>query len=78
MPYTYKYIPSGAPIQVSPKQDYTTLLQEILDSEFYNSSDWYTIEEETSLASGQYQELDVRVNYAIDSTTGERVGESIA
>lgn len=75
MPYTYKYIPSGAPIQVSPKQDYTTLLQEIMDSEFYNSSDWYTIEEETSLASGQYQELDVRVNYAIDSTTGERVGD---
>lgn len=75
MAYTYKYIPAGAPIQVSPKDDYIALMQEVLNSEFYNSSDWFVIEEETALASGEYQEIDARINYAIDSTTGERVGD---
>jgi hypothetical protein len=75
MPYTYKYIPSGTPIQLSPKEDYLLLTQKIMDDSFYNASDWFTIEEETTLGSGVYQETDVRINYAIDSTTGERVGD---
>ena len=75
MAYTYKFIPAGAPIQVSPKEDYVNLMQEILNQSFYNSSDWFSIEEETFLASGIYQNTDVRINYAIDSTTGERVGD---
>ena len=72
MAYTYKFIPAGAPIQVSPKEDYVNLMQEILNQSFYNSSDWFSIEEETFLASGIYQNTDVRINYAIDSTTGEQ------
>lgn len=58
-----------------PKTDYHEEAQAIIDDQFYNSSDWYTIEEETSFASGVYQNLDVRINHVINTTTGSNQGD---
>lgn len=64
---------AGASIQKTPKQEYTDLFQENLYDQFYNSSDWYTITEETFLASGVYQNVDVRINSVINPTTSDNV-----
>lgn len=69
----YPYMTAGASIQKTPKQDYKDLAQQILYSEFYNSTDWFTIQEESSLFSGTYQNVDVRVNNLITPTTGDNV-----
>jgi len=71
----YKYIPSGETIQVNPKQEFTNDVQENINEQFYNASDVYTIQEETALASNVYQNVDVRINYVINTNTGERVGD---
>jgi uncharacterized protein YjdB len=71
----YKFILAEKPIQMSPKQEYIDYLQRTMDEQFYNASDWFTIEEETSFASGEYQNVDVRVNSVVNIQTGERVGD---
>jgi len=58
-----------------PKTDYHNEMQAIVDNQFYNSSDWYTIQEETSFASGTYSDLDVRINTVINTTTGTNQGD---
>lgn len=73
---TYKYYNvyiSG--VSQSPKNDYLSDMQEIVNDQFYNSSDWYTIQEETSFGSGEYSDLDVRINRVVDSTTGANQGD---
>ena len=69
----YPFMTAGASIQKTPKQEYIDLFQENLYDQFYNSSDWFTITEETSLASGIYQNVDVRINSLIDPTTGDNI-----
>lgn len=73
MTYTYKFIPAGDPIQTSPKETFTTGFQQMLDDKFYEAQDWYTITEETSHASGVYQNVDVRINGVINPTTTDNV-----
>lgn len=68
----YKFLLAGNAISQNPKNDYLLLAQETLNEQFYDSSNWYTIEEETELASGEYQVIDVRIDGVIDSNTGER------
>src|SRR6185436_2585456 len=75
MTYTYPYLNAGQPIQQSPKQEYIDLFQETLNDQFYNASDVFTIQEETVLASDIYQNVDARINYVINTNTGERVGD---
>lgn len=76
MAYTYKYYPpSLGTINKNPKDAYIELFEENLRDQFYNSSDVFTIMEETSFGSGQYQNVDVRVNKVIDTSTGDRVGD---
>jgi hypothetical protein len=57
----------------NPKETYTKLLQQTLNKEFYNSTDWYTVEEETVLRSETYQNVDVRINNVVAPTTGDNV-----
>lgn len=71
----YPFMSASQNISVTPKQDYTNQLQETLNEQFYNASDVYTIQEETALASNVYQNVDVRINYVINTNTGERVGD---
>lgn len=76
MPYTYKYYPASmGTINKNPKQEYLDLFQESLRDQFYNTWDVHTIEEETSVGSGLYQNVDVRINRVIDASTGDRVGD---
>ncbi len=70
---SYPYISAGQDINISPKDDYIQLAQETLRDQFYNSSDWHTIQEEDSFASNVYQNVDVRVNNLVTPTTGDNV-----
>lgn len=69
----YPFMTAGMSTNKTPKQDYTDLFQENLYDQFYNSSDWYQITEETALASGVYQNVDVRINSVINPTTSDNV-----
>lgn len=70
----YPFMSAGSLINnKTPKQDYISLVQETLNEQFYNASDWYTIQEETSVGSGQYQNVDVRVNNVINPTTADNI-----
>ncbi|MFZ2992528.1 MAG: Ig-like domain-containing protein [Microgenomates group bacterium] len=71
----YKYLESSLPLKKSPKETYTNHFQHILDAEFKNSSDWYTIQEETYQGSGEFQNVDVRVTKAIAMKTSGNVGD---
>jgi len=73
MSYTYKFIPSGQPVQKPAKQSYIDDVQESLREYFYQSVDWFTITEETSVGSEQYQNVDVRVNNVVNPTTSDNV-----
>ena len=76
MPYTYKYYPAGmGTINKNPKDEHIDLFQENLRDQFYNSSDVFTIQEETALGSGVFQNVDARINRVIDASTGDRVGD---
>ena len=69
----YPFLNAGTSISKSPKEDYTILFQQTLYEQFYNSSNWYTIEEETPFASGNYENLDVRINpVTISMDAGQR------
>jgi hypothetical protein len=72
VPYTYKYIPASEPIQYTADQEYDNLLQEDLNQMFYESDNVIAISEETTLASGVYQSVDVRAISVVDAQTGER------
>jgi len=74
MAYTY-YTVYMDKLANAPKIDYHTEMQAVVDDQFYNSSDWYTVEEETSFASGTYSDLDVRINHVINTTTGTNQGD---
>jgi len=74
MAYTY-YTTYKNNLAKAPKTDYMEEFQAVTDDQFYNSSDWYTIQEETSFGSGVYQNLDVRINGVINPTTGVNQGD---
>ena len=79
MAYTYKYIPSSMTIQpkagTSPKNVYTDLFAQTLKEQFYNSSNWWTIQEETSVGSELYENVDVRIAHLINAETGLKLGD---
>lgn len=59
----------------TPKQDFHDDMQQNVDEVFYMSANWYTIGEETSFGSEAYEDLDVRINTVVDSTTGSNKGD---
>lgn len=71
-----KYLDSGLSINgISNKQKYIDLFQETLNLQFSNASNVFTIQEETFFASGEYQDVEVRVNHVINTLTGKRLGD---
>ena len=76
MAYRYTQIESDARAKkgVNPKNNYVELFQETLNGQFYNSSNWWTIQEETSLGSRVYQDVDVRIAHTINAETGLKIG----
>jgi len=77
--YKYKYIPLHKTASEhkgnSPKDSYTELFQETLDRQFYNASNWYNIQEETYIGSGEYKYIDVRISHVINTETGLKLGD---
>jgi hypothetical protein len=72
--YTYKYIPSGEPLQLTAQEEYHNLIQEDLNQMFYESDNVYTVLEETGIGTGIYQNVDIRSNVVVNMLTGERNG----
>jgi hypothetical protein len=73
MPYTYTQIQSS--LIKPPKETYIEDFKERLEEGFENSSDWFTIQEETSFGSEEYQDVDARINYVIAAETGEKMSD---
>lgn len=77
--YQYKFIPAslraGAQKGGVPKSDYVSLFQHTMDEQFYNASNWYTIEEETTVGSAKYSNVDVRIAHVINAETGLKLGD---
>jgi hypothetical protein len=72
----YKYYTAGSPVFFqTPKQYYSNGFQSWLNDQFYNSSDYYVMQEESSFASGSFIDVDVRVNRAVSSVTGVKLGD---
>lgn len=59
----------------TPKDQKREAYQKAVDELFYRSSDWYTIQEETEFASGEYKEIDVRINNVVFGRTGMPQGD---
>jgi len=76
MVYNYKFLPDSNGINKSVKDAYIESFQESLNQQFYNSTDWFTITEETSLASGAMQDVDVRITKSLDSVTGLKLSDN--
>ena len=72
----YTYYTSASPVTFySPKQVWTDSFNSLLDQEFYNASDVFTIKEETYFASGSYINVDVRINTTTEPGTNIKLGD---
>lgn len=74
MPYNF-YTPYLNTVAKSPKQDWVDDFSAFVDDVFYNSSDWFTIQEETAYGTGTLQEVDARINHVFSPTTGSNMGD---
>lgn len=72
---SYKYTQIQSALISDPKTTYIADFNERLREGFENSSDWFTIQEETFFGSEQYQNIDARVNYVIAAETGEKMSD---
>ena len=73
---TYKYLQASPTYGKTQKEIYVDLFQETLNQQFTNASDIWTIQEETSFGSQEYQDVDVRiVTHVISSATGKPLGD---
>lgn len=74
MSYTYKFIPTDIPVDGTiPKTIMTRDFGALLETYFYESTDWYTIQEETTMGSSIYQNVDARITSLVDPTTGSNI-----
>ena len=72
----YSYFQSGSSITfLSSQQMLINDFQDILDDEFAIAPNVYTIYKESSFASGSLTSIQVRVNTAIESETGTKLGD---
>jgi len=71
----YRYLDASLYMKHTPKDAYLQQFQEIMDKDFKNTFDWYVIQEETVFGTGDYSDIDVRVNHAIDARTGQKLGD---
>jgi len=73
MPYNYTQIQSS--LINTPKETYIEDFRKRLEEGFENSSDWFTIQEETDFGSEKYRNVDARINYVIAAETGEKMSD---
>jgi|WetSurMetagenome_2_1015567.scaffolds.fasta_scaffold10985_3 hypothetical protein len=73
---SYHYFTAGSPTTFSsPKQVWTDDFFALVDAEFYDAFNIFTIKEETYFGSGSYIPLDIRIYTAVEPTTGEKLGD---
>jgi hypothetical protein len=71
----YKYFSVSPSINKTPKDLYLEELSYSIASEFHNSPDWFTIQEESPFGSGTLVNIDVRVGHVINTDTGLNQGD---
>lgn len=62
-------------LNLTPNTDWKDDFQQYIDYEFENSSSIYDIEEELTFGTQVYTAAQVRVNHAINSATGSKLGD---
>lgn len=72
---SYRYLDASLTMKHTPKDSYNEYFQTILTQDFKNAFDWYVIQEETVFGSGDYSDVEVRINHAIDARTGQKMGD---
>jgi hypothetical protein len=73
---TFKYLNLGLIANpASPKEQLREGFQALLNDQFYNTTSIQSIYEELNFGSGQLTEVDVRINRAINSVNGEKLGD---
>lgn len=73
---SYSYYLSGSPTYLdTPKNEYTSAFQALLNDQFNLSPTYQIIQRETSLGSGSYANVEVRVNKSVNSQTGQKLGD---
>jgi len=72
---SYRYLDASLTMKHTPKDSYNEYFQTILTRDFKNSFDWYVIQEETVFGSGDYSDVEVRINHAIDARTSQKMGD---
>ena len=72
----YKYIDIGTPPYMgTTKNELIDGFQAFLTDQFENASTYQTIQEENGFASGSFVDVNVRVDRAINSATGQKMGD---
>jgi len=72
----YRYYTAGSPVYTkSPVETWRDGFQATLNAEFYNRSSVYSILEESVFASGSFVAMDVIINRAVNSATGNKLGD---
>ena len=72
---SYRYLDASLTMKHTPKDVYKEQFQTILTRDFKNTFDWYVIQEETVFGGGDFSDVEVRVNHAIDARTGQKMGD---
>lgn len=73
---SYKYFISGSPTALYPNSvAWQNGFDAYLESDFYNAPNVYTIQQETSLGSGSYMDVDSRITTAISNDTGLKLSD---
>jgi hypothetical protein len=74
MPYNYYHISSPTRFSTSKAQfDYE--FNQLLDEQFLIASTVYTIKEETSFGSNEFEDVVVRINRGLNVLTGQKLGD---
>jgi hypothetical protein len=73
---SYKYLDSGSVLFSKTYQEFwANDFQDLLTDQFLNASDVYLIQEESTVMSGSFVNINVRINNAVDTQTGEKLGD---
>jgi hypothetical protein len=71
----YKYFGFNDDDSFAPKNQFVDAFQALLDQQFDVSTTYFTIQEEVNFGSNVFFDVDVRINRAINSLTGQKLGD---
>jgi hypothetical protein len=72
----YKYYTTASPTYFKlPSNTLLSEFQENINVQFYNAPNAFVIQEESSIGSDVYEDVEVRIDRAINAYTGEKLGD---